>query len=349
MIYRFLSKYVLLTAFVLIFIGCGVRNNTEQTAPNKIIFETDMGNDIDDVLALAMLYSYMDVGQVELLAISSNKHSSYSIPFIDVMNTWYGYPEIPVGSVVYDAEMEKEEHLYTKSVLEFRNSENIFFAGNKTNYDKVPESVSLYRKILAEQQDQSVTIVSVGFSTNLARLLSSSPDQISSLSGKDLVAKKVKLLSLMGGNFVNPKFAEYNVVHDIPSAISLFSEWPTEIVVSPFELGNQIHYPSLSIESDFNWIDAHPLVVGYEAFSVMPYDRPTWDLMAVLYAVEGKNSNYFDYSPLGWINVDSNGYTHFAEDPDGNHRYLLLDSSEKKRVADRFVSLVSQKPANKAN
>jgi len=36
---------------------------------------------------------------------------------------------------------------------------------------KLPDAHTLYRKILAKQPDSSVTIISIGFSTNIARLL----------------------------------------------------------------------------------------------------------------------------------------------------------------------------------
>ena len=46
-------------------------------------------------------------------------------------------------------------------------------------------SVELYRRLLAEQPDSSVTVISVGFYTNLAQLLASQPDSVSPLSGRD--------------------------------------------------------------------------------------------------------------------------------------------------------------------
>ena len=40
--------------------------------PVKVIFDTDMGNDVDDVVALDMFYKYLDEGSVELLGIISS-------------------------------------------------------------------------------------------------------------------------------------------------------------------------------------------------------------------------------------------------------------------------------------
>ena len=89
-----------------------------------------------------------------------------------------------------------------------------------------------------------MTIASVGFLTNLAALLDSGADDFSPLSGRELVAKKVKLVSVMAGNisFEDGRdiFPEYNVRRDIASAKKFFSECPVPVVVSPFELGLEI-------------------------------------------------------------------------------------------------------------
>lgn len=66
----------------------------------RVIFDTDIGGDIVDALALAMLYNYMDQGWIELLGVMSCKDNSYSPGYIDIMNNWYGYPDLPVGIVI---------------------------------------------------------------------------------------------------------------------------------------------------------------------------------------------------------------------------------------------------------
>ena len=69
-----------------------------NAAPLPVIFDTDMGNDVDDVLALDLLYKYMDTGHINLLAIMSNQPSEASPRFLDLMNRWYGYAKIPIGT-----------------------------------------------------------------------------------------------------------------------------------------------------------------------------------------------------------------------------------------------------------
>jgi hypothetical protein len=48
-----------------------------------------MGNDIDDAMALDMLYKWVEDGKVNLLAVMINKEGSAPAEFIDIMNTFY--------------------------------------------------------------------------------------------------------------------------------------------------------------------------------------------------------------------------------------------------------------------
>ncbi len=343
--------------FILLFIYCswsyiitGCQSDEQslkQTVVNNetvnVIFETDMGNDVDDAMALDMLYKYMDSAQVNLLAINTNKNSIYSAPFISLMNKWYGYDNIPVGEVIDAADSENDSYNYAKSTYEYTlPGGQKAFAAPDTTYD-YPPAVQLYRKTLAAQPDSSIVVISVGFSTNLAQLLASPPDSISSLGGRELVAKKVKLLSVMAGNFEGERMVEYNVLRDIPAAAKLFEEWPGKIVVSPFELGISIEYPATSIQNDFTWTPHHPLVVAYNSYLPMPYDRPTWDLTSVLYAVEG-TKEYFTQSEAGKISVDQQGYTSFNATQGGNHYYLKVNEEQRKVILNRFIELITRKP-----
>jgi hypothetical protein len=311
----------------------------------KVIFETDIGNDVDDALALDMLFKYMDAGKIDLIGIMTNKESQYSVEFIDVMKTWYGYPRIPVGIVHKGADCENDAVNYAKSVCLMKDgSGKPVFKRSMKNYGQLPDAHILYRKILARQPDNSVTIISVGFSTNLARLLDTPADNISPLTGKELVAKKVKLLCTMAGCFNNSNLFEYNVAKDIPAAKKVFAEWPTRLVTSPFEVGIAINYPGSSIENDFKWAPKHPAVEAYKSYQKMPYDRPTWDLTSVLYSVEGPS--YFNVSPSGRMKVTDKGALEFIPDAGGNRYYLTVDSAQAEKIKQHFIELLTKKPAH---
>jgi inosine-uridine nucleoside N-ribohydrolase len=201
---------------------------------------------------------------------------------------------------------------------------------------EAPDAVGLLRRVLAQEKDGSVVIVQVGFSTNLAHLLDAPADV-------DLVKRKVKLLSVMAGNFQQPK-PEFNVQKDTASAGKLFSKWPTPIVASGFEIGEALLFPAAAIEHDFAYVPDHPVAEAYRNYKRMPYDRPTWDLTAALYAVR-PDANYFLLSSPGRITSDDAGRTQFQPDPAGTHRYLILDAAQRARTLEALVLLASQPPS----
>ncbi len=345
-------NFIKLPRLLLLFIPM-IAVSTESMAQSKskaipVIFETDMGNDIDDALALDMLYKYQDQGKIKLLALNSNKNSPYTVPFMDVLNQWYGYGKIPIGTVKNGANSEGDAVNFAEKTMKYELDGVRPFKSSKT-MDAAIDAVELYRKLLSKQADGSVVIASVGFSTNLAKLLETKGDKYSKLSGKELVAKKVKFLSMMAGNFytdTTKRFVEYNVAKDVPAARAVFANWPTKIIVSPYEVGDEIKYPGSSIQHDFTSLKPHPMVVAYEAYLPMPYDRATWDLTSVLYAVEGNTKGYFSESKPGKVEVVANGKTYFTEGK-GDHIVLGVNQQQKEMIAKRFVELITIKPKNR--
>ncbi|MGM5470142.1 nucleoside hydrolase [Flavobacteriaceae bacterium LMO-SS05] len=309
--------------------------------PVKVIFETDMGNDIDDALALAMLYRYAEQGKIELIGISNNKQSRNSAKFIDLMNSWYHYPKIPIGTINNGKKGEDESKSFAKKLIDQSKKNKTFLNSSKKGCKtKVEESVNLYRRILSAQPDHSVVIISVGFFTNLARLLESEPDAYSALNGIELVSKKIKFLSVMAGNFSSPAMTEFNVRVDIASAKKVYEQWPGIIYSSPFEIGNNILFPASSIENNLGYAHTNPLVEGYKLYLPMPYDRPTWDLTAALFAIE-PDQGYFTISNPGFVKVNEEGYTSFSEDTIGKHFYLIPpDLTTKNKILERFIELI---------
>ncbi|MDD6254062.1 MAG: nucleoside hydrolase [Bacteroidales bacterium] len=332
---------LLVPAMCLMLASCG--NNAVVEDKMSVIFETDVGNDVDDALAMDMLYKYAEQGRIEILGISINKNGTAPAEFADIMNTWYGHPDVPVAVVKDGAECESDAVNYASAVCSLENGDGTkLFARTLKDYSSLPSSPEWYRKVLAGRKDSSVTIVSVGFSTNLVRLLKSAPDEYSPLPGKELVARKVSRLVLMAGCFDKEGFAEYNVVKDIPAAKAIFEEWPTPVVTSPFEVGIKICYPATSIENDFGWAGRHPLVEAYKSYLPMPYDRPAWDLTALLYAVEGPE--WFTVSGPGDITVDEKGCTHFSQSPAGTRKYLSVTPEQADRILSHFVGMISAAP-----
>ncbi len=313
-------------------------------APPNIIFDTDMGNDIDDALALAMLHAFQSRHEANLIAVTVTKDNQWAAPYIDLVDTFYGRSEIPIGMVRNGKTPEASPMIQVPS--ERRRADGSFVYPHRIlDGSQAPEAVSLLRQTLAKQPDGSVVIVQVGFSTNLARLLETKPDAASPDDGPTLVRKKVRLLSVMGGNFADGK-SEFNLAKDVPAAVKLFHDWPTPIVVSGFEIGVALPFPAERIEHDFGYVQDHPVADAYRAYMKMPYDRPTWDLTAVLYAVRSEG-NYFSLSPSGTISILPDGSSRFEASAAGNHRYLVLKDEQRARTLEALILLASQPPANR--
>ncbi|HVU89055.1 MAG TPA: nucleoside hydrolase [Pirellulales bacterium] len=313
----------------------------ERARPIPVIFDTDIGNDIDDALALGVIHALASRGECRLAAVTISKDNPLCAPFIDLVNTFYGRGDIPIG-VVRDGKTPEDGN-YLRGPVEARDGDQVRFPHKLQSGRDAPEAVALLRQTLAKELDGSVVMIVVGFSTNIARLLDSPGDQVSPLSGKELVAKKCRLLSIMAGNFGAMPVPEYNVHVDVPAARKVYAEWPTEIVASGFEIGLAIKYPAVSIERDFAYVPHHPLSEAYALYMKMPYDRETWDLTSVLYAVR-PDRGYFTLSEPGTITVDEKNISRFAPSAAGKHRFLKVDAEQIARVREALVILASQPP-----
>jgi inosine-uridine nucleoside N-ribohydrolase len=315
---------------------CGL----SQAAPVKLIFDTDMGNDVDDLMALAMIHNLQKRGACELLAVTVTKDHPQAAAFVDAVNTLYGYPDVPIG-VVRDG-AAKEAGKFNLLADEKNADGSLRYPHDLKSGADAPEAVGLIKDILAKQPDGSVVIAQVGFFTNLSRLLDSP-------GGKELVAKKVKVLSIMAGAFQtvqwDTRHLEYNVKLDVPAAQKLAKEWPTPVVWSGYEIGVAAAFPHVVIEQDLNYLPHHPLKEAYYLYNPPPHDRPTWDPTSVLYAVLPERG-YFDLSPPGTVIVEDDSATLFRANKKGkgNHRFLVMSPEQAARVLEAIVQLSVEPP-----
>jgi inosine-uridine nucleoside N-ribohydrolase len=306
--------FLLLIIVSLIFGGCASKTVVRTPPPIKIILDTDIGPDFDDAGALAVLHSMADSGRVEILGIMACNKDSLVVPTINLLNTYFGRPAIPVGGpkskgVKMGANQHWPDSILAKYPHKYRPT------------DEVSDAVSQYRKILSAQPDKSVTIVSIGFLTNLNNLLQSPADQISSLTGLELVSLKVKKLVSMAGWF--PAGKEFNVYMDSTASISCFEHWPTPIVFTGFEIGEKIKTGLKLVGSP---VSNSPVKDAYRiAMAASKEDvngRMSWDQTAVLIAIYG--AERFFTTVKGTIKVKPDGSNTWDESPDGKQAYVRM-------------------------
>jgi inosine-uridine nucleoside N-ribohydrolase len=341
---KFGQRSLLIVSILATLLGlCAQQAAAAAKRPIPLIFDTDIGNDVDDALALGVIHALASRGECELLAVTITKDHALCAPFVDAVNTFYGRGDIPIGVVRGGPTPEASKFTVLANA---KDGGALRYPHDLLTGADAPEAVAVLRRALAAAEDHCVVIVQVGFSTNLARLLASPPDKTCPLSGIDLVREKVRLLSMMAGAFqtvgARPK-SEYNVKLDVKSAREVCTIWPTSIVFSGFEIGMAIPYPAESIERDFAYVRHHPLAEAYVLYSPPPHNRPSWDLTSVLYAVR-PNDGYFDLSPPGRVSVTNDGATSFQPESAGPHRYLILKPEQAIRVREALRELASQPP-----
>ncbi|GAA4779929.1 nucleoside hydrolase [Olivibacter ginsenosidimutans] len=300
----------------------------------KIIFDTDMGPDYDDIGAISILHALAAKGECEILAtVASDAHPSIA-PTIATFNQYFKHPEIPVGVASANAPSFTADNHWTDSLVKR-------FAPALAQ-QKFPPAVTIYRQVLAAQPDQSVTIVTVGFTSNLRELLQSAADQYSPLAGAALIKKKVKNWVAMAGGF--PQGKEFNVVKDSSASYEVFSKWPTPILFSGFEIGLPIVTGSQVAAQ--NGKD-NPVAWGY-AYNLRTYtangeqNRPSWDHTAVLCAVRDPEQYFYVIGP-GTFEVKPDGSNQWNPSGSAKH-YFLVHKYPYNHIAQELETLMQDQP-----
>jgi len=289
---RFLFTYLLNLRILFFTLVLWTGALTTSAQPVKIIFDTDMALDVDDVGALAILNHLADRGECEILAIGISTPVNaydgyYAAACASAVNGYYGRPDIPVGGFRGPYNISNDVSRYVRQVASA-------FKHKVGNGLETEEAFRLYRKILSRQTDSSVVIAVVGFLTNLEMLLSSPPDEISPLNGYDLVRKKVKFVSCMGGRFPDGA-EEFNFNIYPQSTLYFVSSWPTPVVYGGFELGSKVKCGKV-LNEQFKKED-NPVAMAWYYYTG-GNDRESWDELSALYAVRGC-AGYFKLSEPG--------------------------------------------------
>jgi inosine-uridine nucleoside N-ribohydrolase len=320
----------------------------QEKPPVGIIFDSDIGNDIDDVLALALLQGFEGSAKPEarLVSVSVTKSNLKAAAFCEAVDRFFSaiadrdtpprfrrFRGLPVGFTDDGMSPEDTPLLTVPLAKRDASGEPVYPHGIKQLNDTA-EPLALIRNAFTAHHDQNAVVVLAGRATNLARVLD--------LPGtRELISSKVRFLVIAGGAFPEGG-PEPAIQADIAAAQKLFANWPTPIVAAGMEIG--LLYPASSIQNDFGWAENHPVVDAYKAYRPMPYDAPTTAMAAALYAVRPE-AGYFRLSEPGVIRVSSDGKTHFSEAADGRHRYLIADPAQKEAILEICTKTISAMPA----
>jgi len=284
-----------------------------MSTKKKILFDLNIDGDCTNLGSLGILNILSNAGEAEILATTACFKSPLATGCIKSVNRFYGNGDLPVGI------LHRQDETHPTNFLE---NVNKTFCPDFPNGEDVEDTVTVMRKVLANQEDDSVVFIVSGCFASVAALMQSEPDEISPLSGQELCDKKVSRLVVMAGSFDtfgDTVFPENNVVVQVSAAQYVTSHWTKELVLSGYEIG--IRTRSFE-EFRHNGDDKNPLKMMYNMLDGdWQGDNPSWDHTAVLEGVlPGK---YFDYHAYGRIIVTDTGITEWHEEIGGKMTYLL--------------------------
>lgn len=316
-------------------VACGDGTQQDTKMPVRLILDTDMGPDYDDVGAMAVMHALADSGEVEILATLSCNKDERAVPCIEVLNTYFNRPDIPVGAPKGDNAVSMTTWHQKKwtDVLPAR------YPHQTAKTSDAPDAVEVYRRVLSLQPDSSVVICTIGFFTNLSALLLTAGDAYSPLSGRELVARKVKRLVAMAGCF--PKGKEFNVYTDVSASRLIAEQWPTEIVFSGFEIGNKILTGKRLVELP---IENSPVKDAYALCFAEgdPDGRMSWDHTTVWVAIKGYES-YFDVERGTFCVLNDEGENGWTPDKKGRD-LRLIQKMPPEEMAVRIENCMMHQP-----
>lgn len=317
---------------------CNSCSKDEPSAQEKefekvnMIIDADIGNSTDDLLAMQAAFAFQSKGWCEIKGVISSRGTEKVQEFTDCLLHYYHADNIPLG-ITRNDESFFEIVPYYQLVDAVDEEGKPLLEGTGVPLSERLDGPELYRKLLSEASDHSITIVCIGFTTNICALLKSEPDKYSPLGGIDLVQKKVKALHMMGCCFgklkqrYSPELldVEYNILGDITSAQELFATWPVELHVFPVEGGLLFPSDHDEVLADYSWQPDNPLYLvysRYDEWATGDLGQYWWDPIVVLHSMESEE--LFDCTENGTISIDEKGRSTFTADPKGKHHIINI-------------------------
>ncbi len=271
-----------------------------QTEKPIVIFDTDMGPDIDDAMALGMVHSYADAGvwKIGAVVLSRRSPTGSGVKFIDAVNTYYGRPNIPIGNYKGghpEDDAGQYDWMVTTSPIASQYPSDI-------RPETVRHGHKVMRQVLERANDGQVIIVTTGFTNNLSGLLKSP-------GGKDLIRRKVKRLVLAGGEysgFNGQVDVEYNLNHwtvhqpSVAHSFNVLRNWPGTIVQLEYSLGYKVllrspavrRLPENHILRQAYFFKSGDVYFWHVADGNGSFHMRSWDMLAVLAAAGNAGKNF---------------------------------------------------------
>jgi purine nucleosidase len=282
---------------------------------HKIILDTDIGTDVDDALALAVLLGSKEVDLIGITTVygDARLRSTIAMHLCSLLNrkipTFIGESKPLSGREIW---MSGSEGKNFKDLDSF-----------------TPETTSavdfLVETVLA--QPQSIDVIAIGPLTNIARAIQNNLH----------FAEKVKRIWIMGGNFTQSK-VEHNFKCDIDAAKAVLeSRIPISILDLPSSQKTIIRM------EEIEQIRNAPVFGALLYSEIMSWIEPRnqdWtiphDPIAALSLLVPE---FFESSAAGQVKIDSEGMSFWNESPSGN--VVLLNPIHPELAVKKMIELIT--------
>ena len=336
-------------------VGCKTQTVVEQQVtqknqPIQMILDTDFGSSTDDLFALMMLYDYMDEGLVDLKGIVVDREGVKNAELVDVFNTYYGHPDIPVG-LERNGVKNPRCFIPYSGVCDLKDAQGNPLFKRTHDMNQCPEGYKLYRQLLSKAEDHSVVVVAIGFVTTISELFESGADEYSPLNGVDLFGQKVKSVYIQSGRFESgDSLSGYNMRAASKQSAIFYDKLPknVDLIMSPSNIGDMMNYLPQDVLVDLSSTEQNPIKSVYTYYTCDTGQR-MWDTNCLVNAVLGDEA--YHMSPRGWVKFVDKGEESlmlFTPDPQGNARYQLPGDTyfaEDKLMDIRKHNRINRYPA----
>jgi inosine-uridine nucleoside N-ribohydrolase len=283
--------------------------NTMMHGREKFILDTDIGDDIDDAYALALLASWPEA---ELLGVTTtfgqtHERAELAAKLLSVM----GHSDVPVCAGRRGASPIRRQYDWARG---FRGS----------NVDPGDAVAFLKREI--DRYPGKITLIGIGPLVNLGDLLTRYPEE----------KRKIKRIVIMGGavfvgyNNQAPPTPEWNILCD-PAAARVVFNSGVPLVMAGLEVTTMMQFDAERQKRLFAY--GTPLTDALAALTnLWGNGTPTlFDVVAVGYAL---GHGFCDEEPHH-VEVDANGLTRIT---DGPPNVTVLVHPHKEAFLDWYIA-----------
>lgn len=282
--------------------------------PIPIVLDTDIGGDIDDAFALALVLSSPEL---DLRAVTTVSGDTKARARIAAKMLWVaGNREVPVAAGAPGSKMDISQAAW---------------ADGFTSTSMVNDSaVDLMKKEIERGHGETV-LVAIGPLTNIAELLRKYPD----------VRGRIKGIVLMGGSIARGYYpnsgptSEYNIAADVPASQAVFSSG-VPITMAPLDVTARLQIEGDNLQTVF----AHSKRFGdtlHALYNLWGQPSPTLhDPMAVSLLIESRLCVTKELA----IAIDGHGMTRAAAGRQANS--LAAVETNPARFIEFYVDRVTK-------